>query len=76
MDKLPTSVPPNVQVTISFALTLPKAVSPSSILDSTELVVITGAVSSTSVIVTVISCESDKVVSLAVTVDVYEDLVS
>ena len=76
MDKLPTSVPPNVQVTVSFALTLPKAVSPSSILDSTELVVITGAVSSTSVIVTVISCESDKVVSLAVTVDVYEDLVS
>ena len=38
--------------------------------------VISGAVSSTSVIVTVISCESDKVVSLAVTVDVYEDLVS
>ena len=69
-------MPPNVQVTVSFALTLPKAVSPSSILDSTELVVITGAVSSTSVIVTVISCESDKVVSLAVTVDVYEDLVS
>ena len=59
-----------------MALTLPKAVSPSSILDSTELVVITGAVSSTSVIFTIISCESFKLASLTVTVAVYSSLVS
>ena len=53
-----------------MALTLPKAVAPSSILDSTELVVITGAVSSTSVIenVTVVASLVFGIASLAVTV--------
>ena len=48
----------------------------SSILDSTELVVITGGVSSISVIFTIISCESFKLASLTVTVAVYSSLVS
>ena len=66
MDKLPTSVPPNVQVTVSFALTLPKAVSPSSILDSTELVVITGAAVSwtVTVLVTAVAALFEESVTL------------